>query len=310
MVKKYLTIFISGVFYTLALLSFESLRAQELEVFRLQDYNLKGAVKSCLVFTNYGKEEYEFNREGLLTKSVTRYNDEDYDITLYTLRDGQLLEKRVENYRDGEFVRNTSLAHVFRVDTIGNMRITEKILSYNKEFLDLYEYGYDEQGKLISIKRTNRSGIDETTISYEEGTEASTETHYLNDVVLKSIHTSDIKDKEKNQRIRILTKEFMEGEPFKAIEQIYIPLDTLVTEVKLSFNKKNNDYLPTERIYYEYNSRGDVKSVRTVKNNRETVKNYHYQYDGENGNWVKKIVTPDNTYVTRRITYYPAEKTE
>ena len=37
-------------------------------------------------------------------------------------------------------------------------------------------------------------------------------------------------------------------------------------------------------------------------------KEYIYQYDmAENGNWIKQIVIPDNTYTTRKITYYTPE---
>src|SRR5690606_517432 len=104
MVKNYNSTFIY-MFWLFESLVSHGLSAQEIKIFSIGDFDLKGAVKSCLVITDYGKEEYDFNEDGLLTKAVTRYSDSDYDITLYKLNGKELSEKRVENYRDGSFVR-------------------------------------------------------------------------------------------------------------------------------------------------------------------------------------------------------------
>ena len=167
MMKNYLVHFLLCISIILGMALPTELRAQEIKVFSVQDFDLNGPVKSCLVATDYGKEEYTFNEEGLLTKAVTRYNDTDYDITIYKLDGPVLLEKRVENYRDGIFVKNTSIANFYELDTTESKKITEKIISYNKEFLDQYEYNYGEGGKLSTIKRINDSGIDETALKYE-----------------------------------------------------------------------------------------------------------------------------------------------
>ncbi len=278
---------------------------QEIRLFRVQDFNLNGAVKSCMVITNYGKEEYQFNRQGILTKAITRYNEGDYDITLYKIKDTVLLEKRLENYRDGVFVPNTSIANLYAIDTTDGKKITERIISYNKEFLDQYEYGYDEEGKLITIKRINDRGIDETIITYEENNGELTETHYLDEVILKSIRTSVREgDKLSKQKI-ILTKEFLEGEPYKALEQTFNSRGNLLSEINFTFNRAKNSFEPIENKTYEYNLQGDLiaEKVKSGKSNME--KNYHYQYDGgEKKNWIRQIVTPNNTYTSRKIQYY------
>jgi hypothetical protein len=48
------------------------------------------------------------------------------------------------------------------------------------------------------------------------------------------------------------------------------------------------------------------------KNGDEVMKKeYVYQYDREGeGNWIKQIVRPENTYKTRKITYYVPEVVE
>ena len=305
MIKNYKSTFIYTAWLFESILS-NGLSAQEIKIFNTGDFDLRGAVKSCLVITDYGKEEYDFNEEGLLTKAVTRYNDADYDITIYKLKGKELLEKRVENYRDGSFVRNTSIANLYERDTTDGLKVTEKIISYNSEFLDQYEYIYDEKGKLTTIRRINNRGIDQTTIVYGEDKSESTETYYLNDVIYKSIRTSIPKN---NKSLKTtLTKEFLEGEPQSATEQTFNGDGKLISEIRFTYNTTRSSFVPVESILYVYGPHGSVISQKTQKDRSTTVKAYHYQYDnGEHGNWVKQIITPDNTYTTRKITYYPQD---
>ena len=44
--------------------------SQEPKVFSWADFELNGKVKSSLVITDYGKESFEFNEQGLLTKTL------------------------------------------------------------------------------------------------------------------------------------------------------------------------------------------------------------------------------------------------
>ena len=309
MVKKCaITIYCFLVFF-FGLLFSVSLKAQEIKVFQLGDFDLRGPVKSCLVITDYGKEEYDFNEEGALTKAVTRYSDGDYDVTLYKLAGRELLEKRVENYRDGVFVKNTSIANFYELDTTESKKITEKIVSYNKEFLDQYEYYFGEDGRLVSIKRTNDNGIDETHIKYELYKGEFTETYYLNDVILKSVRTSKIKGEGGEMRKLVLTKEFLEGEPQKALEQVFGGDDKLVSEKKFVYDDKKEAFVTVESVDYTYNEKGVLASSRTKTEKYERVQEYIYQYDStESENWIKQIVTPDNSYKTRKIKYYPKEE--
>jgi len=261
-----------------------------------------------LVATDYGKEEYDFSEEGYLTKAVTRYSDTDYDITLYKLNGGELLEKRVENYRDGIFVKNTSIANFYELDTTDGKKITEKIISYNKEFLDQYEYSYGEDGRISTIKRTNDSGIDETAVKYEVYKGEITETYYLNDIIYKSIRTSKVKGKDNLVLKLILTKEFLEGQPQKALEQTYNGNNKLVSEKKFSYELGQKTFIPTESVNYTYNPQGMLTSLKTINGKSVNIQEYIYQYDShESGNWIKQIITPDNTYKTRKIKYYQTE---
>lgn len=292
------------------LANLETLFSQDLKTFSLKDFDLKGNVKSCLVITNYGKEEFDFDMEGLLTKSVTRYNDVDYDITYYKYDNGHLLEKRLENYRDGVFDKNTSIANSYSLDTVLNTKVTEKIVSYNNEFLDQYYYTYDEQERLISIQRNNNDGIDETHVAYSHLKGEMTQTYVLNGVVQKSIRTSIKKKKGKAQRT-VLTKEFIEGMPQKAMEQVYGSKKELLKEVTYVYDDIEEQFIPERTSTYQYSDRNVVLEVRIKTNSDTIIKKYIHQFDdSEMGNWVKQIITPDNTYITRKITYYEEEKKE
>ncbi|MEP3444625.1 MAG: hypothetical protein ABJN53_07520, partial [Flavobacteriaceae bacterium] len=51
---------------------------------------------------------------------------------------------------------------------------------------------------------------------------------------------------------------------------------------------------------------GMLEKVITTTKNSEAIKEYIFQFDDkEEKNWVKQIITPDNTYTTRKIVYYP-----
>ncbi|MGB5821567.1 MAG: hypothetical protein WBG90_18945 [Saonia sp.] len=311
MIQNYLTNFLFTFIGVCTLVAPIPLRSQELKIFTLKDFDLKGTVKSCLVITDYGKEEFDFNEAGFLTKSVTRYNDSDYDITYYKYSNGDVIEKRLENYRDNVFDKSTSIANIYEIDTTANKKILEKIYSYNEDFLDQYEYQYDSEGKLIKIRRTNNDGIDETHIEYVTYKGETTKTYFLNEVIQQSVRDSKRKTRNKGvQRIH-LTKKFLEGQPDKAIEKIYSANDKLIKEQRFVYDGKEKSFVIQSVITNTYNDKGMLSKVKTKTGDLEETKEYIYQYDnGEEGNWIKQIITPENAYTTRKITYYEVEEAE
>jgi hypothetical protein len=305
MVKNYFLTFI-----ILASVSSSYLFGQEIRIFTVSDFDLHGQVKSCLVSTNYGKEEYDFDMEGRLTKSVTRYNDGDYDITYYKYKNGELIEKRLENYRDNVFDSSTSIANFYEIDTIGGRKITEKIISYDKVFLDRYEYYFDSNGLLKRLIRSNNNGNDETVISYTTFQDEKTKTIELNGEILESERTSSKKGKDGAINHVVLTKKFLEGEPNSAIEQVFNDKNELIASTAFFYNPASQQFVPEESTVFTYNDLGMlIKKTETANNQTETLE-YIYQFDdGDTGNWIKQIVTPNNSFRTRKITYYPNEAT-
>jgi hypothetical protein len=284
------------------------MRGQEIQIFTLEDFDLKGNVKFCLVGTDYGKEEYDFNRNGLLTKSVTRYNETDYDVIYYKYSNGELLEKRAESYRNNTFDPSTSIAHFYEIDSTDNLKIQERIFSYDKQFLDQYIYGYDEYGDLASIQRTNNDGTDVTQIEHKKFKGENTITYLLNEVPLKSIRTSTLKPKNKPAQRVVLTKEYLKGEENDAFEEVFSVDGKLMAQQEFEYNSELKKFEPTTRTSFEYDEKGMLIAETAKRGAGIIKKEYIYQYDNsEVGNWIKQIVTPDNTYTTRKITYYPAE---
>lgn len=304
MVKNITSLLLLSITRAGFLCSSTILMAQELKIFKVSDFDLKGSVKTCLVVTNYGKEEFDFNQDGLLTKSITRYNEADYDLTLYKYNFGNLEEKRVEIYREGIFDPATSFANFYTLDSTVSKKITERIISYNKEFLGQNEYRYDSIGRLSRIKHVDKGGIDETGISYMQFKGETTVNYILNDVMIKSVRTAKKKNKTGEDQKVVLTKEYLKGEPDKALEQIFDSSDKLISEIKFKPNEQNKGFAPYEFISHSYNEFGMLAETKIKGPKAEETKKYIYQYDGEYGNWVKQIVTPDNTYTSRRIMYY------
>src|SRR5690606_30914147 len=100
--KNYFNYFTRFFFSLIFVFSCNLSYSQELNSITLKDYNLKGKVQHCIVSADYGNEEFYFNQEGVLTKAITRYGEDDYNITVYTIKDKVLIQKNIEVYNDGE----------------------------------------------------------------------------------------------------------------------------------------------------------------------------------------------------------------
>lgn len=297
MVKNYAVLLLIAIF-----LFPKDVSSQEIQIFSIEDFDLKGNVKSCFVSTKYGKEEYDFNENGLLAKSVTRYSHMDYDITYYKYDSRFLVEKRLENYRDNVLDASTSIANFYTIDSLLNLKITEKIVSYSKEFLDQYEY-YFKNDSIFKMIHSNDSGIDETLISYRDIKGEQTKIYELNGVRQKSIRTS-LKMKNDSVILRnVLTKKFLEGKPSSAVEELFGDNNELLSHIKFFNNETSKRFGIAEKVSYFYNEKGMLLKSESVNNGVSQAKEYIYQFDA-NGNWIKEIITPANTYKTRKISYY------
>ncbi|KQC29281.1 hypothetical protein [Flagellimonas eckloniae] len=283
-----------------------NLWSQEIQIFKVQDFDLKGNVKSCLVITNYGKEQFEFNQDGFLTKTITQYNDTDQDITYYKYSNGVLLEKRMESYKGNVLDAATSMVNFYSVDTTNQKKIFEKIISYDKEFLEQQEYIYNEKDRLTKIVTSNAGGVDETTLDYVTVKNETTTSYYINGIVEKSIRISERKKANKSQKV-VLTKEYIDGDPHMATEEVFDMDGKLISKEIFIYNLEKKAFDSEKKLFHFYDLEGMLTKVITKTKTSEAFKEYIFQFDNsEEKNWVKQIITPENTYTTRKISYYPA----
>ncbi|MDO7612079.1 MAG: hypothetical protein MUQ72_05650 [Flavobacteriaceae bacterium] len=281
--------------------------SQEIITYDRSDFDLKGPVKSCFVFTKYGQEQYQFNKTGQLVEAATVFGENDSETTYYKYEKAKLVERRVENYVNGVLDKTTSMANFYSYDSIPQLKIKEKIIGYDRTFVAQFNYLYDSIGQLTRVVRTNTQGRFITLISHQWDslrTKKST-AYWLDSVPLKQIDSiflkaggtlSQLKTKEFDNGIpnalelRVFNKKGLEIELHSTI---YIEKDALLVPKKASSvrTKYDSNNHPIEQIF----ERGVV---------RQTKKNL-YQLDGSPfKNWIKKITTPDNTYTTRKIVYF------
>mgnify|MGYP000138117186 CR=1 FL=1 len=281
------------------------LYGQEIKIFKIEDFDLRGNVESCLVITDYGKEEYYFDKMGRLTKSVTRFNDSDYETTYYKYVNNELVERRVENYLDDTFDNATSLANFYSIDTTANRKVIEKIVSYEKELLEQNIYFYGKEGKLTRIAHTDTNGTDENTFTYMETENETSVTQKRNGVVSETIQTTLSVSKIDSLQKTVLTQKYLDGQLYTKTVEVFDDDQKLLSHNSALYDSSTEKWILQEDLTYGYTENGVLDNVKSKRRGFTTTKEYIYQFDGtEANNWVKEIVTPENTYTTRRISYY------
>jgi hypothetical protein len=303
--------------FTLVLPGFWQCISAQPEVFDRADFELRGPVKSCTVLTDYGEERFEFDQEGKLLKSLTRYSDTDYEITHYRYRDSILIERRDEVYRGGTFDKSTSFAHFYQLDTLTSRGdLIEKIISYDQKITEQITYKYDSIGRIGRITRVHQEGIDETQVAYRTYGSETTSEYLLNGQLSKSIRISQKEISGENQKI-ILQKEYFQGTAQKAVEETFDASDRVIAISNYKYDVEKSEFQIEEVQKLTYNEAGlpsgETTTYYTMKSGapavfRVTEEQFIYQTDGRTPeNWVKKIVSPQNSYSTRKISYYQSE---
>ena len=279
------------------------------EVFTRSDFELRGPVQSSTVVTDYGEERFEFDPDGKLLKTLTRYSDADYDITYYRYKEGALTERRDEVYRDGSFEKGTSFARFYRRDTAAG-KLTETITSYDQQLTEQFTYTFDSIGRVEYIVRIGQEGIDETRVAFSEKQGEETSKYYLNGQLSKSIRRSET-DGAGGRTVTILVKEYYQGVPQKALEQTMDSRGNLLLETQFTYDSVTPGFRKEQTRAFTYNEDGFLGSETiSYLNSRGRVtrvaeKAYLYQKDGKSpGNWIRKVITPENSIIARRITYY------
>ena len=300
-----LFLFVTGVL----LLNF-SAKAQDIAVLKLEDFDLRGKVKSCTVINSYGKEVFQFDENGRLISSQTQYSEEDTHWVSYTYQNGFLTEKRSEHYVGGQMDKEQSIINLYQIDTLETgVRITEKIVSFNKAFLEQIVYTLDQEGRTTLIQKLHADAVDEIKVS-RTNTKAGTITEYvLNGAIQKWIRERYVGESKQEGIREVLTREYFNEEPYLATEERFSPDGTKLSSEQFIYDDSVQKYIPEEKHEYIYSEDQLLKGERITFRKSSTERQFVFQYDSNTpANWVKKIVLPDNNYTSRIIEYYKKEE--
>lgn len=292
-------------FFCLLLLGLAPAQSQEPEQFERSDFQLRGPVEQCVVKAAYGEERFEFDQEGRLLKSLTQFSPEDYDITYYRFRDGVLFERRDEVYREGAFDPRTSIAHIYERDSASGPIKGETILSYDRSIQERVAYRYGPDGRLVQMVRDTEGGVDDIQVTYETYRGEETTSYIRNGQIQRSVRTSQSQFGGKPVQV-VLTKEYSDGVPQKAVEETRDAQNRLLREVTFIWDAEKDSFQPEQTRTIAYDA-ASFPVREEIASGKEGVRKrtYIYQMDGADpANWVRQVVSPENSMVVRRIIYF------
>jgi hypothetical protein len=282
------------------------INGQEPEVFTRSDFQIRGPVKQLVVRASYGQEQFDFDKFGRLTKSLTRYSEKDYDITYYIFSGDVLKERRDEVYRDGKIDRQVSIARVYHKDTISNQML-EAVSSYDRSITEQLTLQYDALRRLTSVRRAYNEGVDLTELEYEEEAGQQIQHFSINGMRYKTVcifAADSIKPGYKVTR----TVSLRMGIPQTAHEIVEDAQNKKTAEHRYRFDSAARTWHKEQTVKYEYNQDGLIQSQSTYTSKGDIIPpvlKYIYQMDGAKpSNWVRQVLTPENSIVAREISYY------
>jgi hypothetical protein len=294
------------VFPCFALFTAILVYGQEPEVFTRSDFQVRGPVKQLIVRASYGLEQFDFDRSGRLTKSVTRYSEKDYDITYYIFSGNVLKERRDEVYRDGVIDRQSSIARVYQIDSLANQML-EAVSSYDRSITERLSLQYDSLQRLIQVRRAYNEGVDETRVDYESKENKELQHFSINGMRYKSVATFSADSIGSGYQI-IRTESFRMHVPQTAYEMVSDAQGRKISEYRYGFNADSDTWEVEQLIRYTYNKDGLVATQTSYSATGQVtppVLEFTYQMDGASpANWVRQVTQPELSIVARQIFYY------
>ena len=153
---------------------------------------------------------------------------------------------------------------------------------------------------------SHENAVDEIRIETTNYKNEKTTTYFENGINQKSIRESLKKNRVQGELKVVLKKNYLDGEPHTAVEEISNSQGLMVSEESFQYDLNEKQFIPFEKHWYAYNTEGILSKETIEQGNSSTVKEYIFQFDDNlDKNWVKKITTPDNTFITRKLEYYP-----
>lgn len=298
-------------FFTVFMLGVLHLVAQDIQTFSRKDYELRGEVKVCEVRTDYGREIFTFDREGRLVRSETVFGEEDKNVTTYQFSDGELVEKRIEHIVSGRLDKPQSFIYAYRtVYEEDGSKVVEDIQSYDSNLRERQVFEYDSLGKLTRIARSHQQGLDEILIERSRSGDTALVEFRLNKVTQR-MEKSFEEYRDGKKLMHKLEVEYFQGSPFQAREEVFNEKGKRIETSHAYYNPETARFEEEEHHKFAYDKQGTLSGETIKKGASISEKGYVFQYDDHSPpNWIRKIQTPENTYVSRVITYYPEQAAE
>ena len=158
--------------------------------------------------------------------------------------------------------------------------------------------------------RIGQEGTDNTLVTYsEQGGEVTAE-YEKNGQLVKAVRTSRKEGKDGPIENK-LVREYFQGTPQKAVEQDLDARGRLLKETRFEYDSTTTSFrkVQSRSLTYNADSFEETETTTYFRENgsvyRQEESAYLYQMDGASpGNWIRKIRTPENSFVSRKITYY------
>lgn len=184
--------------------------------------------------------------------------------------------------------------------------MVEKIVSYEKELIEENRYFFNENDTLTRMLKIGTDGTDEITFNYRKEEGKTLVVQNLNGVIFKTEETQwTPTEKDSLSKKTVIAHEYINGEPSTRSKEISGPKGNLVFSSKSIYDGPTKKWILQKEQYFTYDDNGILSQCSEKQGGLSSVKEYIYQFDGSKANnWIKEIITPDNTYKSRKITYY------
>ena len=292
-----------GVLLLIGTLSLFKAYGQQLK-FR-SDFSLNGPVKKCTVLTSYGKEIYSFTKDGKLQELTSYFDDNNYQQIRYTYKDSLLIERRIELYEMGKLDPQASSINVYQSDSTGLLQ-KQFIVDYNSNTLEELSYSYDSIGRLAQLKKLTKNGL--STIQYTSATDSLGHIHntvLIDSVIRRQTDSIPLALLHKDSLTHTRTIYYLDGIEDRAEEKKYNHKSAIVYSKNELYLLDDNQWYVQKQEEFEFNEKGQMIQKVTKEGTTSFTQKFLYQTDGtEYQNWVKQIVMPNMTYITRIIEYF------
>lgn len=266
----------------------------------IDDFELKGLVKTCIEQSAYGKEVFEFDREGRLIFLKSTFEPNQYQDVRFTYKKDTLTQKSIRVYRNDKLVKDESF--LFQYDYLQGS-YSELILRLDEGSVNFSKHYIDPEGRLLYSEIQEDKNIDRIDYLYVSSPDSIQITMFKNDL-LTSKETKYFS--QTGNLLKSVTLQFSGENPVQKIQSLYNTQKKITEQIQWQYSDSlNTSFSSAIRHINTYDEEGNLENKRVELSNSAKRIEYLYQYDQHSPkNWVKRIEKPSNHYMNRTLTYF------